>query len=212
MLAITRADKEAAFWNRFAKYYDRFMNRIYQTQYKDILKMMADELGKDKTVLEIGTGTGDIAINISSKVKEVTACDLSSRMIELAKEKAHAKQIDNITFSVQDAYSLDFPDNYFDVVVACNMLHVVQEPEKVLSTIKRVLKQDGIIIAPTYCHGQNSSSRAVSKIMSIFGFRAYSRWSAESLQAFFTARGYYIIKNLLLKSTPPLLYIVCQKV
>lgn len=147
ILTKAGADKEAAFWNGFAKYYDRFMSRIYQTQYKDILKMMDDELGKEKTVLEIGTGTGDIAINISSKAKKVIACDLSPHMIELAKEKARAKQIDNITFSVQDAYSLDIPDNSFDVVVACNMLHVVREPKKVLSSIKRVLKQDGVVIA-----------------------------------------------------------------
>lgn len=206
-----KSNQEAAFWNRFAKYYDRFMNRIYQTQYKDILKMMDDELDQDKSILEIGTGTGDIAINISSKVKKVIACDLSPHMIEHAKEKAQAKQIGNITFFVQDAYSLDFPDNSFDVVVACNMLHIVREPAIILSSIKRVLKPDGVVIAPTYCHGHNFSSRTVSKIMSIVGFRAYSRWSAESLQAFFLDQGYIVIKNFLLKSTPPLLYIVCQK-
>lgn len=206
-----RANKEVVFWNRFAKYYDRFMSRTYQTQYKDILKMMEDELGKDKTVLEIGTGTGNIAINISSHTKKVIACDLSSNMIELAKEKAHAKEIENISFSVQDAYSPDFPENSFDVVVACNMLHVVHEPEKVLSSIRRVLRQDGVLIAPTYCHGQNPSSRMVSKIMSIVGFRAYKRWSVESLQAFFMEQGYIVIKKSLVKSTPPLLYIVCKK-
>ncbi|WP_347489074.1 class I SAM-dependent methyltransferase [Desulfoscipio sp. XC116] len=208
----SRADKEAAFWDRFAKYYDRFMSHIYQGQYKDILKMIDDELGKDKMVLEIGTGTGKIAIDISPKAKKVIACDLSPHMIKLAEEKAHAKQINNIAFSVQDAYYLDFPDNSFDVVVACNMLHVVQQPGKVLSSIKRVLKQDGVVVVPTYCHGQNFSSRTVSKTMGIVGFRAYSRWSADSLQAFLEDQGYIVIKNFLLKSTPPLLYIVCKKI
>ncbi|NSW89364.1 MAG: hypothetical protein HPY74_01560 [Firmicutes bacterium] len=43
----TKADKEAIFWNKFAKYYDCFMNCIYKTKYKDILKMMNDELSMD---------------------------------------------------------------------------------------------------------------------------------------------------------------------
>lgn len=206
-----KTDKEAAFWNKFAKYYDDFMRRTYQNQYKDMLKMMADKLDNNKTVLEIGTGTGNIAISIASNAKEIMACDISTQMIKIAEEKARARKIDNIVFSVQDAYSFDFPDNSFDVVVLCNVLHIVRYPEKLLFSIKRVLKQEGVLIAPTYCHGQNIASHIMSRIMSVAGFRAHSRWSVHSLQAFLQDHDYIILKSMLLKSKPPMLYIVCRK-
>ena len=44
----------------------------------------------------------------------------------------------------------------FDVVIVSNALHIVPQPEKALREIKRVLKDDGVLIAPTFTHAENS--------------------------------------------------------
>ena len=53
---------------------------------------------------------------------------------------------------------LPYADESFDVVIVSNALHIVPQPEKALQEIKRVLKDDGVLIAPTFTHAGNSFS------------------------------------------------------
>ena len=61
-------------------------------------------------------------------------------MIEKAKKNYNSTKLH---FSVQDARTLPYADQSFDVVIIANALHIMPEPEKALSEIKRVLKDDG---------------------------------------------------------------------
>ena len=55
-------------------------------------------------------------------------------------------------------FRLPYADKSFDVVIVSNALHIVPQPEKALQEIKRVLKEDGVLIAPTFTHAGNSFS------------------------------------------------------
>ena len=59
-------------------------------------------------------------------------------------------------FSVQDMFRLPYVEESFDVVIVSNALHIVPQPEKALAEIRRVLKDDGVLIAPTFTHAGNS--------------------------------------------------------
>ena len=96
-----------------------------------------------------------VAFEIASKVKSVVATDISTEMIRVGKLKQIEKQVDNIQFEVQDSYKLTFPARSFDVAIASNILHLLYEPTKALEEVKRVLKEDGIFIAPNILCGRN---------------------------------------------------------
>ena len=74
-----------------------------------------------------------------------------------------------------------------------------------------VLKPSGRLIAPTYCHGENGKSRLVSRIMGLFGFKAYSRFSIRSYSDALTANGFHITDSHVFAGTPPLACLTAQK-
>ncbi|MDK2938695.1 MAG: hypothetical protein PWQ51_859 [Methanolobus sp.] len=97
-------------------------------------------------VLDVGTGPGVLALIAAELGNNVTAVDLSEKMIEKARENALMRTLD-IDFMQGDAEKLDFPDAHFDVVMNKYLLWTLPEPTKALMEWKRVLKDGGTIIA-----------------------------------------------------------------
>jgi phosphatidylethanolamine/phosphatidyl-N-methylethanolamine N-methyltransferase len=202
-------NEEGRFWDGFAANYDRFMRRLADT-YSALIELVWNELKQGDHVLEIATGTGIIALEISRKVKKVTATDISGPMIDIAKEKAAKAGIDNIDFSVQSGYDLPFDDGQFDVCIIANALHVMKEPEKCLKDTARVLKTDGLLIAPTFCHGESFKSRIISRIMEFSGFKAYHKFTIQEFADIVEKSGFHILKKQVLEGPIPLLYLVAK--
>ena len=142
------------FWDKNAGRYDRFMRKD-RAAYDEMYELIRPGV-KAKTVLELATGTGLIAKNIVNAAAHIEATDASVGMIAEAKRD---NQSAKLHFSVQDMFRLPYTDESFDVVIVSNALHIVPKPEKALQEIKRVLKDDGVLIAPTFTHAGNSCSR-----------------------------------------------------
>ncbi len=119
---------------------------------------MIQPVVRHKTVLELATGTGPIARHIVNAAAHIEATDASAEMIAEAKRDNRSAKL---YFSVQDMFSLPYADKSFDVVIVSNALHIVPQPEKALAEIRRVLKDDGVLIAPTFTHAENSFSGKV---------------------------------------------------
>jgi len=205
-----RASRERGFWDAFAGGYDLFM-RIARPTYGEITDCIYPWLNESSNVLEVAAGTGLIALEVAGKVKRVSGIDISPSMIGVAARKAAARGITNAEFSVQDAYRLPFESGAFDVVVATNVLHVLMQPERVLSEVHRVLKDDGILVAPTYCHGENRRSRTVSFIMGLSGFKTFHKWSIRSYTAFFEDCDFGVVEAVRLENRIPVALVVAAK-
>ena len=195
------------FWDRNAGLYDHFMRKdreVYEKMYELIRPVV-----KDKTVLELATGTGLIARHIINAAAHIEATDASPEMITEAKrENCSAK----LHFSVQDMFSLPYAGNSFDVVIVSNALHIVPQPEKSLREIKRVLKDDGVLIAPTFTHAENSlRGRIKACFMRLAGFPLHSRWTSEEYLSFLRQNGWRVRKSAVLKASFPLTYAECVK-
>lgn len=154
------------FWDKNASRYDRFMRNdraAYEKMYGLIRPVV-----KAKTVLEVATGTGLIAKSIVNAAPHIEATDASAKMILEAKRD---NQSAKLHFSVQDMFRLPYTQKSFEVVIASNALHIVPHPEKALQEIRRVLKDDGVLITPTFTHAGNSvSGKAKAFFMSMAGF------------------------------------------
>lgn len=194
------------FWNRYAKIYDIEIHRFNSSAYSEMYRLMSAVLTKEMRVLEIATGTGLIAINIAESVQSVEATDFSPKMIEAAMKKNIP---DNVHFSVEDASALSFAAQTFDAVIISNALHIMPDPELVLKNIKRVLKPNGILIAPTFSHGHlnNSTWNLNAFVLKIIGFETYSKWKPEEYVSFISENGFSIKKWKVLRAAFPLVYL-----
>ena len=195
------------FWDRNAGRYDRFMRKdraAYETMYGLIRPVV-----KGKTVLELATGTGLIAKNIVNAAAHIEASDTSAEMIREAKRRNHSAKLH---FSVQDMFCLPYADESFEVVIVSNALHIVPQPEKALAEIHRVLRDDGVLITPTFTHAENSffgNSKAF--FLKLAGFPLHSRWTSEEYLCFLQQNGWTVRKSDVLKASFPLTYVECVK-
>lgn len=206
MIILKRKNNNSKFWSRYAKFYDAEVLRANGVAYDKMYQMMSNSLDKHMRVLEIATGTGLVAINIASSVSSVQATDFSQKMIDAAMKKSVPE---NVRFSVEDATSLSFDADTFDAVIISNALHIMPDPQTVLNSIKRVLKPDGLLIAPTFSHGHlRSSTWKLSKfILKMIGFEAYSKWTPEEFVQFVNQNGFCVKSWSVLEAAFPLVYL-----
>ena len=195
------------FWDRNAGRYDRFMRKdraAYDEMYELIRPIV-----RHKTVLELATGTGLIAKHIVNAAAHIEATDASAEMIAEAKRDNHSAKLH---FSVQDMFRLPYAEESFDVVIVSNALHIVPQPEKALAEIHRVLKDDGVLIAPTFTHAENSIFGMIRAFfMRLAGFPLRSKWTSAEYLRFLRRNGWTVRKSTVLKASFPLTYAECVK-
>lgn len=195
------------FWDRTAIIYDRFMRRDAAAY--DRMYALLRPVVRDKTVLELAAGTGLIAKHIANAAEYIEVTDASEQMIRQAERENHAE---NLHFSVQDMFCLPYADAAFDVVIVSNALHIVPQPERALREIKRVLKDDGVLIAPTFTHAESSFPGKVKAFfMNLAGFPLHSKWTSEEYLKFLQQNDWTVRKSVVLKASFPLTYTECVK-
>ena len=195
------------FWDKNAGRYDRFMRKD-RAAYDEMYELIRPVV-RHKAVLELAAGTGLIAKHIVNAAAHIEATDASAEMIAEAKRDNRSAKLH---FSVQDMFRLPYANQSFDVVIVSNALHIVPQPEKALQEIKRVLKDDGTLIAPTFTHAGNSFRGKVKAFfMKLAGFPLYSRWTSEEYLRFLRQNGWTVRKSTVLKASFPLTYAECVK-
>ena len=122
-------------------------------------------------ILDIATGTGDLAINLTStNAKEIIGLDISDGMLEVGRRKIKSKQLDNIiSMVIGDSEDLPFKDNTFDAITVAFGVRNFETLEKGLTEILRVLKPNGIFVIletsvptnPVYKFGYNIYSKFI---------------------------------------------------
>ena len=196
-----------SFWDKNAGRYDRFMRKD-AAAYERLYELLRPVV-RHRTVLELAAGSGLIAKNIVNSAAHIEATDASPEMIAEAKRDNRSAKLH---FSVQDMFRLPYADGSFDVIIVANALHIVPEPEKALSEIRRVLKDDGVLVAPTYTHADNAFfGRVKAFFMKLAGFPLHSKWTSREYLAFLRQNGWTVRKSAVLTASFPLTYAECVK-
>lgn len=206
-----RIARERKFWDSKAWQYDKVVNKFFPKPYKVIVENLIQDVSQSENLLEVATGTGILAIQLSPFISHITAVDISTEMLSVAKEKINRLKINNINFKIGDICNLEFNDKSFDTVLASNVLHLLFQPELALQEIRRVLTDNGKIIVPTFCHGANLRTQIFSRILSLLGQTTRTRWGQKRLMHFVESNGYKIAKNVYVSDKIPLLYLVAIK-
>jgi len=213
----TRQKKERGIWDKQAAGYDQRTLRIYEDAYALSIQKIRAVLAPEQQVLEIGCGTGIIALGIASDVAHVTGSDISPQMIAVAQDKAKRRAVSNVDFRVGDGYALPFDDAAFDVVLLFNTLHVVKAPETLLREAHRLLKPAGYLASATDCYAEPAPLKTrllllAQKLLKLLGIIPFMRYyKKEELRQLFERCGFTVKDTDVLHPAPVNYYLLARK-
>ena len=174
-LSVTAVENDfvARVYEKLASIYDfTFGPTLHPGRVQAIQRM---GIRPGEKVLEVGVGTG---INAALYPREcsVTGIDLSSSMLEKARERVARKELTNVRLLEMDAADIKFADNTFDIVYAPYLISVVPDPVAVVGEMRRVCRPGGRIILLNHFRSANpllaSIERAISPFTVHIGFKS----------------------------------------
>ncbi|NVM86643.1 SAM-dependent methyltransferase [Variovorax sp. SG517] len=108
------------------------------------------QIAEGETVLDVGTGTGVVAVTAARRGARVTGLDLTPELIEAARENAGISGHGDIAWTEGDAENLPYADGSFDVVLSQFGHMFAPRPEVAIAEMRRVLKPGGRIAFATW--------------------------------------------------------------
>jgi demethylmenaquinone methyltransferase/2-methoxy-6-polyprenyl-1,4-benzoquinol methylase len=212
----TKKEQVADMFNNIAPRYD-FLNHFLSFGIDILWRKKAIRLLKNcqpKFILDIATGTGDLAITaLTLNPEKVIGVDVSEGMLSVGKAKIKAQgQEHKIELQYGDAENLPFPDNTFDAIIVAFGVRNFEHLEKGLGEMLRVLKPGGTTVILEFSNPVNFPVKQLytfysKKILPVFGKlisknkRAYT-YLPESVKAFpFGADFLSILNNVGFKET-----------
>ena len=172
-VTVVENDFVEGVYDKLAKVYDlTFGPTLHPGRLRAIQRM---DIQPGERVLEVGVGTG-INLSLYPKNCSVTGIDFSSSMLEIARERAARKEIQNVRLLQMDAADLKFADDSFDIVYAPYLISVVPDPVHVAKEMRRVCRPGGRIIVLNHFLSPNPILSRMERLISPFtihiGFKA----------------------------------------
>lgn len=174
-------DGDRKFWERHAASYDRAL-RLLGRPIPRMLALVGESVSGRTSVLEVAAGTGLATRAIAPRVGHLVATDYAEAMVRALRARVSGSGLSNVTCERRDIYSLDYPPGRFDAVVACNVLHLVPDLPEALRALCGVLRPQGKLVAPTFCHDETRLSRLASRVLAAVGQPMHRRFTTASLR------------------------------
>jgi phosphatidylethanolamine/phosphatidyl-N-methylethanolamine N-methyltransferase len=164
-LSVTAVENDfvARVYENIAWFYDVTFGPALHPGRVDAIRRMAIRPGD--RVLEVGVGTGINAALYPSDCS-VTGVDLSSSMLERARERVARKGVRNVRLLQMDAQNLKFADDTFDIVYAPYVISVVPDPVAVAAEMRRVCRPGGRIVILNHFRSKNRVGAWLERIIS----------------------------------------------
>ncbi|MCP4884649.1 MAG: bifunctional demethylmenaquinone methyltransferase/2-methoxy-6-polyprenyl-1,4-benzoquinol methylase UbiE [Flavobacteriales bacterium] len=179
---VGKKEQVTEMFDKVSSNYD-FLNRIMTfgidiSWRKHVVALVKE--GNAKKVMDIATGTGDLAILLAkSDIDDVTGLDISPGMLEIGKQKVNAEGLDNkIDMIIGDSEELPFEDGTFDAITVAFGVRNFENLELGLQEIRRVLKPKGALIV--------LETSQPSKFPVKQGFQFYSKYIIPTIGKLFS--------------------------
>jgi ubiquinone/menaquinone biosynthesis C-methylase UbiE len=198
--------EDRAYWNHHAKRYDRSM-KVLGGPLPRVIELAADAVRGAPRVLEVAAGTGLVTAAIARAAQEVVATDYAEAMVSALAARVAREGLANVRCEQADLYALRFEPRSFDAVVAANVLHLVPDLPGALAALRRVLKDDGRLVAPTYCHDETRLSRLVSRALALTRFPGHRRFDRRGLERALEGAGFRVVRAETVPGVLPIGYV-----
>ena len=177
------------FWDRVAWVYDVFADGLNRKANRKLCAVMERMVLPADKVLECACGTGLLSGVIAPRCKRLTATDFSVKMLRRAEKKC--VKFANVTFAQADIMHLPYADASFDVVVAANVLHLLDEPYRALRELDRVCRPGGKLVIPTYMNRTaRGTTDRLSGVIGKAGAGFKQAFTPQTYLRFFADAGY----------------------
>lgn len=143
---------DARFWNKIAPSYAKKPVADPEAFERKIAITIA-QLPQAARVLDVGCGTGSLALRLAPHAAHVHGLDVSPAMVQIAKDKARAAPIENVSFQVGTLDAADFEPASLDGICAYSLLHLIEDRGALLERVHQLLKPGGFFISSTPCLG-----------------------------------------------------------
>ena len=198
------------FWDNVACVYDIFANVINRKANKALCAEVEKLIRSTDDVLECACGTGLLTGVIASRCKSLVATDFSAKMLERTAKKYG--KYSNARFEQADILRLPYSEGQFDVVVAANVIHLLNQPLQALHELDRVCKPAGRIIIPTYMNQTDKgTTNSVSDVIGKAGADFKREFTPDTYKQFFFDAGYTEASYVLCKGRIPCTVAILQK-
>jgi len=183
----------SSFWDRIAERYSK-MPVADEAAYQKKLHVTRSYFRPDMEILEFGCGTGSTAISHSPFVRHIRAIDISSKMIEIAQEKAAQANVENVSFEQLTIEVISVPDHSLDAVLGLSILHLLEDKEEAISKVHRMLKPGGVFVTSTTCIGNTMEFfKLIAPVGKFLGLMPLVKvFTTEELVASLTDAGFRI--------------------
>jgi ubiquinone/menaquinone biosynthesis C-methylase UbiE len=178
-------------WDERAEEYSFDVQSIYKEAVK--LQLLLETVKSDDQCLDVGSASGLFSLAISSCVNKVYALDLSYKMVDLLKEKATEKKIDNLIPVQQNGENLSFRSASVDVVFCYATLSLIPDPMKFFREVERVLVPGGRAILDV-SNTRNLAQKYWSRFYVKSGYIAQRTFTYKDIQSIFQELGFSIEK------------------
>ena len=188
--------QQATFWDGRAAKYDADI-RTHDSLYIRTVMRTKSLLTNSDIVLDLGCGSGEIGLDIARHVRRVHGIDVSTKMIELANQKAHERSVCNVEFSQADAFDQRLAGRSFSAVTAFNVFHLVDDIHGVLARLYDVLEPGGLLVSQTPCLGErNWLVRTLLRVAQWAGFAPSIRsMTFAELESLLSSNGFEILER-----------------
>lgn len=205
------------FWDKAAeKYAKSSIGDIDSYEYT--LGRTKSYLKESDHMLEVGCGTGSTALLLSGSVAHITASDLSGNMIAIAGSKAREQGVSNVRFIASDMFGDSIGQDTYDVVLALNLLHLIEDTPAVMKRLSDLVNPGGYLISKTVCKpGKGTPFKLRLMLMALpamqwFGKAPFVKFmEIRELESHVTRAGFKIVETGNHPAAPPSRYIVARK-
>ena len=197
------------FWDKVAWVYDVFANVINRKANRALCAAVAELVSPSDEVLECACGTGLLTGVIAPRCKSLPATDFSANLLTRARRKYEKY---GVKFEQADIMNLAYPDGNFDLVVAANVIHLLDEPYRALRELYRVCRPGGRLVIPTYMNQTDKgTTNDVSNAIGKAGADFKREFTPDSYKRFFADAGYTDASYTLCKGRIPCAVAVLKK-
>ncbi|MEQ8396607.1 class I SAM-dependent methyltransferase [Thalassobaculum sp.] len=192
----TATPRSARFWDRIAERYAK-KPVADEASYQRKLQITRSYLRPDMDVMEFGCGTGSTALVLAPDVARITAIDISSKMIGIARGKAKSAGVANVTFVRAAMDEFDAPAERFDAVLGMSILHLLEDRDAAIAKVHGLLKPGGVFVTSTACLGDFMRSfKLIGPIGRFLGLLPLVKvFTSVDLENSLTAQGFRIIER-----------------
>lgn len=176
------------FWDQVSGLYDLFETIYNRKVYQGLGEKIAEQIKPDDLVLECACGTGAISRSIAPKCRQLIATDFSVGM--LRQTRKNCQNYNNVKIKRADMTHLKCRDNRFDVVVAGNVIHLLEDPHAAVKELERVCKPGGKLIIPTYINASKGVNQLAVQLLAFAGANFKRQFDMDSYQKFFADADY----------------------